>query len=130
MSKLLKLPFLAAVLVATGAGAHGSEKHDEGHSMKGVVESLSGSKLVLKGSDAKLLNVHVDENTKYDNGGAAGAVGDLVPKTRVVVKGEMMKDGTLHAAEIRYGKPATSKPTTTNQPSPPIRNDQANPDAK
>lgn len=121
MSKVLKLSLLAVVLAATGAAAHGSEKHgDEGHSVKGVVESLTGSKLVLKkGSDEKPVNVHIDENTKFDNGGAPGAVADLVPTTRVVVKGEVMKDGTLHATQIRYGKPAVPSPSSPGQPAAP-----------
>lgn len=89
------------------------EGHDHGteeSSLKGTIESLNGNKLTLKSTDGKSVGIHVDDQTRYDNGEAGGSASDLRPGMRVVVNGEKMKDGTVHAATIRYVK---SKPKAT-----------------
>ncbi len=98
--------------VTTMSVAFAHEGHDHGtseNSVKGTVESLTGNKLTLKGTDGKSVNVHVDEQTKYENGHAAGSLADLVAGTRVVVHGDRMGDGTVHATTIRYAKAATKR---------------------
>ena len=114
MMKILRVVAVGvAVLsmsVTTTSVTFAHEGHDHGsseNSVKGTVESLTGNKLTLKGTDGQSVNVHVDEQTKYENGHAAGSPADLVAGTRVVVHGDRMGDGTVHAATIRYVKAAT-----------------------
>lgn len=99
-----------AMLTVSMAFAHEGHDHDGALSVRGTVETLEGSKLTLKGTDGKHVNVHVDDRTKYDNGGTAGASADLIPGMRVVVHGARMNDGTVHAEKIRYTKRSSSGP--------------------
>jgi hypothetical protein len=96
-----------AMFTAPLASAHEGHEHGaEESSLKGTVEALDGQKLTLKGVDGKSMNVHVDGHTRYDDGHAGGSAADLRPGVRVVIHGEKMKDGTFHAATIRYAKDA------------------------
>ena len=93
------------VLLGGSALAHEGEDHgDKATHVQGTVESFSGAKLVLKAADGKTVNVHVDDKTYFENSGAAGKAEDLKPGAKAVVMGEPMKDGTLHASKVRFGK--------------------------
>ena len=120
MMKMLKAA-VVAMTAFTMSVAFAHEGHDHGSgdsSVKGTVESLDGSKLILKGADGKSLNVHVDDRTKYDNAGAAGSSSELVLGTRVVVHGEKMTDGTVHAENIRYRVKKSKGPATPGEGTP------------
>ena len=106
MSSLMRSVTLAATLLAHAALAHGGEDHGGGAEkhVKGTVDSFAESKLVVKGTDGKLVNVHVDDKTVFENAGVAGKAEDLKVGAKVVVMGEPMKDGTLHATKVRFGK--------------------------
>jgi hypothetical protein len=96
----------AGLLVCTAAFAHEGHEHgsDDEKRVKGTVTSFEGSDLKIKGTDGKLVNVHVDERTEYENSGAKAKAEDLKVGARVVVHGEKMNDGTLHATKVRFGK--------------------------
>lgn len=104
MSNLVKKVVLMAVVAVAGlAFAHNGEDHGAGAQkhVKGTVESFADSKLVLKGTDGKPVNVHVDAKAVIETNGAPGKLEDLKPGARVVAMGEPMKDGTLHATKLR-----------------------------
>ena len=67
-------------------------------------KAINGSQLTVKSTDGKSVEVHVDESTKYESGGAPAKLTDLKVGAKVVVHGERMKDGTLHATQVRFGK--------------------------
>lgn len=106
MFRVFESVMLIAALAGPAAWAH--EGHDHGGGaekhVKGTVESFADSKLVVKGTDAKRVDVHVDDRTVFENGGAAGKAEDLKAGAKVIVVGEPMKDGTLHATKVRFGK--------------------------
>lgn len=114
MFEAAKCVAVSAVLAVAGA-AHAHEGHDHAETkdqhVKGTLKSVEASKLVVKATDGKTVNVHVDDGTKYENGAAAGAVTDLQPGLKVVVYGELMKDGVLHATKVRFAKPAPKTPS-------------------
>lgn len=95
-----------ALMVSGVAIAHEGHDHggDQDQHVKGTVESVADSQLKVKSTDGKRVSVHVDDNTKYENAGAPGKLADLKVGAKVVVHGERMKDGTLHAKEVRFGK--------------------------
>lgn len=95
-----------ALMVSGVAVAHEGHDHDgdQDQHVKGTVESIADSQLKVKSTEGKRVNVHVDDNTKYENAGAPGKLADLKIGAKVVVHGERMKDGTLHAKEVRFGK--------------------------
>lgn len=106
MSKQITRAVLMAVVSLAGAVfAHNGEDHGAGSEqrLKGTVESFSDGKLVLKGTDGKPVNVHVDSKVVVETNGGPGKLEDLKAGARVVVMGEPMKDGTLHATKIRIG---------------------------
>ena len=110
MLNLTKKSLLIAVLaLARVAAAHGGRDHggDQDKHLKGTVESIAGSELKVKSIDGKRGNMDVDETTKYENVGAQGKLPDLTVRAKVVVHGAPMKDGTLHAKEVRFGKAKT-----------------------
>lgn len=117
MSFLKSIPKAVTIiaLLATPALAlaHQGEDHGaatgEAAPLMGTVESFADDKLMVKGNDGKVVSVHVDDRTIYENGGAAGKAGELKAGARVVVHGEKMTDGTLHAAKVRFGKKAPKK---------------------
>lgn len=119
MQKVIKYIIVIAALAISGA-ASAHEGHDHGaskdESVKGTLKSVDGNKLVVKPTDGKALNVHVDDHTKYENGDAEGALADLKPGIRVVVHGEPMKDGTLHANKVRFATGGKSAPKPASGP--------------
>jgi hypothetical protein len=113
MLNAMKGMLLSATLLLSGtAVAH--EGHDHGANntkpVKGTVTSMEQNTLTLKGTDGKPVNVHVDDKTQYENAGAEGKMADLKAGARVVVQGEKMKDGTLHATKVRFGKAGAKAP--------------------
>lgn len=109
--RLLQVMGAVVLAVATlgvpSAWAH--EGHDHGAeeaSWKGTVQSINGQQLVLKGVDGKSVTVHFDQKTQYETGGAAGSASDVVAGMRVVIHGEKMSDGVIHAEAIRYSRDA------------------------
>ena len=112
MLKRLKNVVMLAALLAPGlAFAHQGEDHGAGkaESLKGTVESFADSKLTVKAADGKIVNVHVDDRTVYENAGVLGKSEDLNVGAKVVVQGEPMNDGTLHATKVRFGKTGSKK---------------------
>lgn len=104
--KVLLIAILALARVAVGHEGHDHGADQDKH-VKGTVESIAGSALKVKSTDGKKVDVHVDDNTQYENAGAPGKLSDLKVGAKVVVHGEPMKDGTLHAKEVRFGKAKT-----------------------
>ena len=104
------LTVITLLAAPTMALAHEGEDHGTGTAeaapLKGTVDSFADGKLVVRASDGKVTNVHVDDSTVFENGGAAAKAEDLKAGTRVVVHGEAMDDGTLHAKKVRFGKTA------------------------
>lgn len=90
---------ISAVALAHEGHDHGSDKDQR---LKGTIETIVGSQLTVKSSDGKQLDVHVDEKTRFDNAGTPGKLEDLKIGAKVVVHGQRMKDGALHAKEVRY----------------------------
>ena len=108
-----RIVLIVALIWSCGAAAHEGHDHGgaEGKHVMGSVESIAGDHLKVKATDGNTVNVHVDDSTKYENSGGPGKLADLKVGAKVVVHGEPMKDGTLHAASIRFGKAgATSAP--------------------
>ena len=113
-TKVLKsLAVLSLLAMPTIALAHKGEDHGastgEAASLKGTVEAFADGKLTVKGGDGKVIDVHVDDRTLYENAGAPGKSEDLKVGARVVVHGESMADGRLHAKKVRFGKKTSSK---------------------
>lgn len=109
-----------AVLTASAVAlAHEGEDHGGGADkhLMGTVDSVAGRMLTVKATDGKTVAVHVDDHTQYDKGGAPGKAADVKPGAKVVVHGETMKDGTLHATKIRLGKSAASPAPSKDAPS-------------
>lgn len=111
LTKMMKSMAVVALLTTpTLALAHQGEDHGAGTAepapLKGTVDSFADDKLVVRGSDGKVTNVHVDNSTTFENGGVAAKSEDLKAGARVVVQGEAMTDGTLHAKKVRFGKTA------------------------
>ena len=106
------LKWMSLLLPLTlGLTAFAHEDHDHGaeaQSTKGTVESFADGKLVLKATDGKKIDVMVDEKTAYENAGAKGSAADLKAGLKVVVQGAPMKDGTIHATNLQYGKKGTA----------------------
>lgn len=101
---------IALLATPAMATAHQGEDHGGGTAetapLKGTVDSFADDKLVVRGSDGEVTNVHVDDSTVFENGGVAAKAEDLKAGARVVVHGESMTDGTLHAKSVRFGKKA------------------------
>lgn len=107
MLRTIRYVVMVAALTVSGVAlAHEGEDHgaDADKHLMGTIEAVAGDKLTVKSTDGKQVAVHVDESTKYEKGGGAGKAADLKAGTKVAVHGEMMKDGTLHATKIRFGK--------------------------
>lgn len=96
---------LVGVLLLSGAAlAHEGHDHGGDKPLKGTVKSIADGKLSVTDVGGKAVNVHVDDRTEYDNGGVAGKAADVKVGSKVVVHGEAMKDGTIHAKKVRFGK--------------------------
>lgn len=100
------VPLVFALMLSGVAAAHEGHEHNGGEDqhLKGTVETITGNQLKVKSTDGKHVDVHVDDSTRYENAGAPGKLADLKAGAKVVVHGERMKDGTLHAKEVRFGK--------------------------
>lgn len=105
--KRVILVVFALLVMSGGAVAHEGHDHadNQDQHLKGKVEAIDGSHLRVKSTDGKPVDVHVDDSTKYESGGAPAKLNDLKVGAKVVVHGERMKDGTLHATQVRFGKP-------------------------
>lgn len=106
-STLLRAIGATVLLVGLSAApaASGHEGHEHGaeeESLKGTVESVGGDKLTVHTADGKSVSVHVDARTRFENDGHGGNISELSPGMRVVVNGQPMNDGTVHAAVVRY----------------------------
>lgn len=109
MRNTLRLVVVAVLMMGGAASAH--EGHDHGadaaqQHIMGTVESVAPEKLVVKDTGGKSIDVHIDHDTRYENGDEPGKAADLKKGSRVVIHGQPMKDGTVHAKTVRYGKPA------------------------
>jgi cytochrome c-type biogenesis protein CcmE len=110
MLKTIKAALLATLLCSGAALAHEGHDHGKGQHVMGTVESVAADQLKVKSKEGKTVDVHVDDKTKYVNGDAEGKLDDLKTGAKVVVHGEPMKNGTLHATEVRFGKPSKTAP--------------------
>lgn len=95
-----------AMMISGIALAHEGHDHagEQDQHVKGTVESVGDTQFKVKSTDGKRVDVHVDDRTRFENSGAPGKLADLKVGAKVVVHGARMKDGMLHAKEVRFGK--------------------------
>ncbi|MFN2387717.1 MAG: hypothetical protein ABR576_15780 [Thermoanaerobaculia bacterium] len=97
MRKTVSL-FIAALLIAGAASAHGGHAHQ----VLGTVKEIRGDAVIVTTKDGKEVTVHLTGKTKYEKAGDAAARTDLFAGSRVSVYLE--NDGKT-AATVKIGAP-------------------------
>jgi hypothetical protein len=101
MKKLATAFALISLVLATAA----AYAHDGAHGMKGTVTAINDDTITIETPAKETQQVHFDATTKFQKSGAAASVKDLKVGDRVVIEATDA-DGKMHAAQVRFGKPA------------------------
>ena len=101
MTRLFSVAVLVVAL-ASGAWAHGTDKH-----VMGVVTKITDTEVTVEAADKQVTVVKIAADTSFVKSGAAASLKDLKVGDRVVIHAKPI--GTdLVAHEIRFGKPPTA----------------------
>ena len=95
MRKILSL-FAVAVLLATGAFAHGGKSHK----LMGTVEHVDGDHVTITTTAKKEATVRLTADTKYEKGGKAADRTALVHGARVSIQ---LEEDDKTAVKIKIG---------------------------
>src|SRR5580692_12577966 len=99
MTRLFSIAVLVVAL-ASGAWAHGTDKH-----VMGVVTKITGTEITVESTDKQVTVVKIAADTSFVKSGAAASLKDLKVGDRVVIHAKPV--GTeLIAHEVRFGKQA------------------------
>lgn len=97
MIRLFSIAVLVVAL-ASGAWAHGTDKH-----VMGVVTKITGTEITVESTDKQVTVVKIAADTSFVKSGAAASLKDLKVGDRVVIHAKPV--GTeLIAHEVRFGK--------------------------
>jgi hypothetical protein len=96
------LRILASMLVLLSLAAFA---HDGAHGMKGTVTAITDNTITIETPAKKTEVVHFDAKTTFVKSDAAATSKDLKIGDRVIIESHDM-DGKMHAAKVRFGKPA------------------------
>ena len=91
--------FAVALGLATAALAHGGHEHEA----KGTIEAIEATKLTLRSTDDKTLELAIDDSTKFVRGKSAVKREDVVVGERAIVKYHEM-DGKQHVMEVKLAE--------------------------
>ena len=97
--------FAAAIIIFTLIFTAAAFAHDGAHGMKGTVTAISGDTITIETPKKEAQTIHFDDTTKFQKSGVAASIKDLKVGDRVVVQAHD-KTGTMHAVQVRFGKPA------------------------
>src|SRR6202041_2579503 len=97
MNSLFSIAVLVVAL-ASGAWAHGTDKH-----VMGVVTKITDTEVTVEAADKQVTVVKIAADTSFVKSGAAASLKDLKVGDRVVIHAKPV--GTeLIAHEVRFGK--------------------------
>lgn len=99
MRKLITIAFMVAMFSVAAVA------HDGAHGMKGTVTAIEANTITIETPTKETHQIHFDDKTTFTQSGAAATVKDLKVGDRVVIEAHDA-NGTMHAASVRFGKPA------------------------
>jgi hypothetical protein len=107
MTRLFSIAVLVVAL-ASGAWAHGTDKH-----VMGVVTKITDTEVTVEGADKQATVVKIAADTSFVKSGVAASLKDLKVGDRVVIHAKPV--GTdLIAHEVRFGKMPAGTPAAAH----------------
>jgi hypothetical protein len=107
MTRLFSIAVLVVAL-ASGAWAHGTDKH-----VMGVVTKITDTEVTVEATDKQVTVVKLAADTSFVKSGAAASLKDLKVGDRVVIHAKPV--GTdLIAHEVRFGKMPPGTPAAAH----------------
>ena len=101
MTRLFSVAVLVVAL-ASGAWAHGTDKH-----VMGVVTKITDTEVTVEAADKQVTVVKIAADTSFVKSGAAASLKDLKVGDRVVIHATP-KGETLEANEVKFSAPTAS----------------------
>ena len=98
LSKIIS--FLAVMLLAVSAVAHGSGEH-----LMGTVKAIDASSITVETTDGHATTAVIDAATKFERSDQPSKREDVVVGEKVVVHSNKVGD-SLHALVVKVGVPA------------------------